>query len=57
MTVYHFASEDGFEDYAWTPLQKEELIALYERANSPFTIVELPDDDEDCPFPDHDSFF
>ena len=57
MTVYHFASEDGFEDYAWTLLQKEELIALYERANSPFTIVELPDDDEDCPFPDHDSFF
>ena len=46
-TVFHFASEDGYEDYALTIAERDQLKAIYQAAGTSFTIKELPSDEDD----------
>lgn len=46
-TVFHFASEDGYEDYALTIEERDQLKAIYQAAGTSFTIKELPSDEDD----------
>lgn len=46
-SVFYFASEDGYEDYALTIEERDQLKTIYEAANTSFIIKELPSDEED----------
>ena len=44
-TVFHFSSEDGYEDYAMNAEERDQLHAIYQAAGTSFTIEEMPHDD------------
>jgi hypothetical protein len=46
-SVFYFASEDGYEDYALTIEERDQLKVMYEAAGTSFTIKELPGDEDD----------
>ncbi len=46
-SVFYFASEDGYEDYALTVEERDQLKVMYEAAGTSFTIKELPGDEDD----------
>jgi len=46
-TVFHFASEDGYEDYAMDAEERDQLHAIYQAAGTSFIIKELPSDEDD----------
>lgn len=46
-SVFYFASEDGYEDYALTIEERDQLKTIYEAAGTSFIIKEMPSDEED----------
>lgn len=46
-TVFHFSSEDGYEDYAMNTEERDQLHAIYQAAGTSFIIEELPGDEDD----------
>lgn len=44
-TVWHFISEDGYEDYALSPEDRDALEIIYTQAGTVFTIETS---EEDC---------
>jgi hypothetical protein len=46
-SVFYFASEDGYEDYALTIEERDQLKTIYEAAGTSFVIKTLPSDEED----------
>lgn len=46
-SVFYFASEDGYEDYALTIAERDQLKTIYQAAGTSFIIKELPSDEED----------
>lgn len=46
-TVFHFSSEDGYEDYAMNAEERDQLHSIYLAAGTSFTIKELPSDEDD----------
>jgi hypothetical protein len=46
-TIFHFISEDGFEDYALTLPERDALTAAYQAAGASFIVKELPSESYD----------
>lgn len=38
-TVWHFYSQDGYDDYALTPAERDRLHAIYTAAGVPFIVT------------------
>lgn len=48
-TVFHFISEDGYEDYALDADERDQLHAIYQAAGTSFSIETIEEDLDDEP--------
>jgi hypothetical protein len=46
-TIWHLISEDGYEDYALSPEDRDALKLIYEKAGTSFTIEAFEEDVDD----------
>jgi agmatine/peptidylarginine deiminase len=44
--VWLFKDDQGYEDYAQSEKERDELVMIYKTAGSNYSIIELPGDEE-----------
>jgi hypothetical protein len=46
--VWLFKDNEGYEDYAQSERERDELVSIYDKAGSLYSIIQLPEDDDHC---------